>query len=65
MFNGISAIDIVQVGSNTQFRLGDGTANNDGFGTGNLLLTLVDTSFTQANISTNISGTNIPTFQFS
>jgi Ca2+-binding RTX toxin-like protein len=65
LFNGISAIDIVQLGSDIQFRLGDGIAGNADFGTGNLLITLTNTSFSAADISTNIDPTNIPVFQFS
>jgi Ca2+-binding RTX toxin-like protein len=65
LFNGISAIDIVQLGSDIQFRLGDGIAGNAGFGTGNLLITLTNTSFSAADISTNIDPNNIPVFQFS
>jgi uncharacterized protein YjbI with pentapeptide repeats len=64
-FSNIVAIDVVSVASNTQFRLGDGTAGNTGFGTGQLLLTLNNVSFTQANVSTNIDPLNIPVFQFS
>ena len=64
-FSGISAIDIRVVSGNTQFRVGDGVAGNANFGTGNLLITLESTSFTEANISTNIDSANRPTFQFS
>jgi Ca2+-binding RTX toxin-like protein len=64
-FSGIAAIDIVQSGSNTLFRVGDGIAGNGNFGTGALLITLANTSFTSADISTNIDPTNSPVFQFS
>jgi len=64
-FSGIAAIDVVQSGSNTLFLVGDGIAGNGNFGTGALLITLANTSFTSADISTNIDLTNIPVFQFS
>jgi hypothetical protein len=47
------------------FQLGDGIAGNAGFNTGNLLLTLVGTNFTQANVSTNIIDSAGTTFLFS
>lgn len=64
-FSGITAIDVVIAGNNTQFRLGDGTAGNTGFGAGQMLLTLNNVSFTQADVSTNIDPLNIPNLQFS
>jgi len=45
--------------------LGNGIAGDAGFGTGALLITLANTSFTAANVSTNINSVNRPTFQFS
>jgi hypothetical protein len=62
---GIAAIDVRIVNGNTQFRVGDGTAGNAGFGTGGLLITLVNTSFTQADLSTNITDSGNTTFLFS
>jgi Ca2+-binding RTX toxin-like protein len=64
-FSGIPAIDVVQSGNNTLFRVGDGIAGNRGFGTGAVLITLVNTPFTSADITTNINPSNIPIFQFS
>jgi Ca2+-binding RTX toxin-like protein len=64
-FSGIAAIDVVQSGANTQLRSGNGIAGDAGFGTGALLITLANTSFTAAHVSTNISSTNRPIFQFS
>jgi YVTN family beta-propeller protein len=64
-FSGIPAIDVVQSGNNTLFRIGDGIAGNTGFGTGALLITLANTPFTSADITTNINPSNIPIFQFS
>ncbi|WP_226586183.1 hypothetical protein [Microseira wollei] len=64
-FSGIAAIDVVQSGSNTLFLVGDGIAGNGNFGKGALLITLANSSFTSADISTNIDPTNIPVFQFS
>jgi hypothetical protein len=46
-------------------RSGNGIAGDAGFGTGALLITLANTSFTAAHISTNIDSTNRPIFQFS
>jgi Ca2+-binding RTX toxin-like protein len=66
-FNGITAIDVVfQSGTgNTRFHLGDGIAGNGGFGTGDLLINLVNTNFTSADVLTNIDPVNSPSFQFS
>jgi Ca2+-binding RTX toxin-like protein len=52
-------------GTNTQIRVGDGVAGNAGFGTGELLITLVNTTLTQANISTNIIDSSGTAFLFS
>jgi Ca2+-binding RTX toxin-like protein len=43
-FNGVSAVDVVVNGSSTMFRLGDGISSNLGFGTGDILMTLSDTT---------------------
>ncbi|MBW4562280.1 MAG: hypothetical protein KME32_14240 [Mojavia pulchra JT2-VF2] len=65
-FSGIGAIDVFyNAAGNTVFRIGDGIAGNADFNTGQLLLTLVNTSFTAADISTNIDPTNTTIFQFS
>ncbi|WP_353931255.1 DUF4347 domain-containing protein [Okeanomitos corallinicola TIOX110] len=56
-FTGIDNIDVVTSGSSTQLRVGDGIANNDGFASGNLLITLSGISgFTTANVSDNLLG---------
>jgi Ca2+-binding RTX toxin-like protein len=64
-FNGIANIDVVTIGSNTQFRLGNGSSTS-GFGNGLLLLTLNGvTGFDATNISDNIlSGTPSTVFSF-
>ncbi|NJK72876.1 MAG: hypothetical protein HC942_00285 [Microcoleus sp. SU_5_6] len=64
-FSGIAAIDVVQSGANTQLRSGNGIAGDTGFGTGAVLMTLINTSFTATHVSTNVSSTNRPIFQFS
>jgi predicted extracellular nuclease/2',3'-cyclic-nucleotide 2'-phosphodiesterase (5'-nucleotidase family)/Ca2+-binding RTX toxin-like protein len=66
-FNGIAAIDVRTVNGNTQFRLGDGIAGNNNFGSGSLLLTLNGVNgFTSSNINDNILvGSNPTIFQFS
>lgn len=66
-FNGIAAIDVRTVNGNTQFRLGDGIAGNNNFGSGSLLLTLNGVNgFTSSNINDNILAGSTPTiFQFS
>jgi Ca2+-binding RTX toxin-like protein len=64
-FSGITAIDVVKVGRNTEFRLGDGIAGNVGFGKGELLVTLQSTTgFTAANINDNLVVSNITDFWF-
>ncbi|MBE9112796.1 hypothetical protein IQ273_25745 [Nodosilinea sp. LEGE 07298] len=58
-FEGIAAIDVVSHGSSTFFRSGDGVANNDGFGSGQLLMELRHTSgFTANNIGLNLASGN-------
>ena len=64
-FSGIAAIDVAPSGVNTQLRLGNGIAGDTGFGTGALLIALANTSFTAADVSTNVNSTNSPIFQFS
>ncbi len=54
-FEQIAAIDVVTIGSDTQFRLGDGIQGNVGFGTGELLVTLERTTgFAANNIAANV-----------
>lgn len=56
-FTGVSDIDVVVSGSSTQLRLGDGITGNAGFGNGDILVTLVDTTgFTASNLATGSSG---------
>jgi Ca2+-binding RTX toxin-like protein len=58
-FEGIAAIDVVSHGSSTFFRSGDGVANNDGFGSGQLLLELRHVSgLTANNIGLNLASGN-------
>jgi hypothetical protein len=58
-FEGVPFIDVVVNGSNTEFHVGDGIANNPGLGTGDLLATLVGTTgLTTANIGANLAATN-------
>jgi Ca2+-binding RTX toxin-like protein len=65
-FSGITAIDVVKSGKNTQFRLSDGIASNPGFGKGELLMTLQGTTgFTSANIADDLATTNAAQFWFS
>jgi Ca2+-binding RTX toxin-like protein len=63
-FTGIANIDVVTSGSDTQLRLGNG-----GFGTGDLLATIVGvTGFTSADLGSagdNLASTNTATFAFS
>lgn len=55
-FSGIASIDVVQSDTKTEFRLGDGVANNSGFGTGSLLVSLNGTTgFTSADVGGNLS----------
>ncbi|HAZ44755.1 MAG TPA: hypothetical protein DCZ55_09790 [Cyanobacteria bacterium UBA11371] len=70
-FSGVANIDVRSVTNattgvtNTFFRVGDGIAGNAGFNTGELLLTLAGTGFTQADIATNITDSAGTTFLFS
>ncbi len=64
-FNGVSAIDVVVNGSSTMFRLSDGISSNTGFGTGDILMTLNNTTgFTAANINSNLAAGNTTRFLF-
>jgi subtilase family serine protease len=64
-FNGITAIDVMKVGKNTEFRLGDGVAGNSNFGKGELLMTLQGvTGFTAINIADTLGVSNTAQFQF-
>jgi hypothetical protein len=59
-FSGITNIDVVKLGSSTEFRIGDGIAGNAGFGTGNLLMTLqATTGFMASNIADNLASSNM------
>jgi trimeric autotransporter adhesin len=65
-FSGIADIDVVKLGSNTEFRLGDGIAGNAGFGSGSLLMTLQGTTgFTATNIADNFASSNTAHLGFS
>ena len=58
-FTGVANIDVVTSGANTLLCIGDGTMNNTGFGTGQLLVTLSGiTGFTATGINVNLFGTN-------
>jgi ELWxxDGT repeat protein len=62
-FSGIANIDVRVSGTSTQFRVGDGTIGNTGFGTGTLLLTTnATTGFVAADANVNLFGA---TFVFS
>jgi Ca2+-binding RTX toxin-like protein len=55
-FKKLSAIDVITVGNDTQVRVGDGVANNTGFGTGALLVTLVDSVLAPQAVGVNLIG---------
>ncbi|HCQ21330.1 MAG TPA: hypothetical protein DIU28_07770, partial [Anabaena sp. UBA12330] len=58
-FTGIANFDVITSGTSTLVRVGDGIAANTGFGTGQLLVTLSETSgFTSANANINLFGGN-------
>ncbi|MEM8777483.1 MAG: S8 family serine peptidase [Cyanobacteria bacterium P01_G01_bin.49] len=64
-FEGIQFVDVTTVGTNTEFRLGDGMTDNPGFGTGDLLVTMQGTTgFTPANIDINVAFSNEAQFLF-
>jgi RHS repeat-associated protein len=65
-FSGIADIDVVKLGTNTEFHIGDGIAGNTGFGTGDLLITLQGrTGFTASNIGDSLASSNTAHFGFS
>ena len=58
-FSGITNLDVMTLGANTEVRIGDGIAANTGFGTGQLLTTLSSTTgFTGADVNVNLFGSN-------
>ncbi|MCW9683189.1 calcium-binding protein, partial [Dolichospermum planctonicum UHCC 0167] len=62
-FTGIANFDVITSGTSTLVRVGDGIAGNAGFGNGQLLVTLSDTSgFNSTNANLNLFG---GTFLFS
>jgi hypothetical protein len=62
-FTGIGNIDVSVSGTSTQFRVGDGSIGNTGFGTGTLLLTTsATTGFVAGDANVNLFGA---TFAFS
>ncbi|MGI0482839.1 calcium-binding protein [Geminocystis sp. CENA526] len=62
---GLIGVDILTVGSNTQFRLGNGIQGDTGFGTGNLLFTITGVNtFTEANILSSVDASNQATLLF-
>lgn len=65
-FSRIAAIDVVKVGTRTEFRVSDGIAGNAGFGTGELLVTMQGTTgFNAANMNDNLAASNTAVFWFS
>ncbi len=64
-FNGVSAVDVIVNDSSTLFRLSDGISSNTGFGTGDILMTLNNTTgFTADNIDSNLAVGNTTKFLF-
>ncbi len=64
-FQKVTFVDVVQVGNNTEFRVGDGIANDAGFGAGALLVTINGTvGFTADTIGINVSPLNQAQFLF-
>ena len=62
-FTGIANFDVITSGTSTLVRVGDGISGNAGFGAGQLLVTLSDTSgFNSTNVNLNLFG---GTFLFS
>ncbi|MDB9485781.1 SGNH/GDSL hydrolase family protein [Dolichospermum circinale CS-537/01] len=58
-FTGIASFDVITSGNSTLVRAGDGISGNIGFGTGQLVVTLFDTSgFNSTNASLNLFGGN-------
>jgi Ca2+-binding RTX toxin-like protein len=65
-FSGIANIDVVKLGTNTEFRTSDGIVGNIGFGSGDLLLTLQRTTgFNALTISNSLSSSNTSQLWFS
>jgi Ca2+-binding RTX toxin-like protein len=65
-FRGVADIDVVKLGTNTEFRIGDGITGNTGFGTGDLLITLQGrTGFSASNIVDSLASSNTAHFGFS
>jgi hypothetical protein len=65
-FNGIADIDVVKFGTNTEFRIGDGITGNIGFGSGDLLIALQETTGLNAlTMSNSLSSSNTSQFWFS
>ncbi len=65
-FTGVANIDVVTLGNNTLLRIGDGTRNNTGFGTGQLLVTLSGIiGFTATDINVNLFDSVGTSFLFS
>jgi Ca2+-binding RTX toxin-like protein len=65
-FHSITDIDVVRLGTNTEFRIGDGIVGNTGFGTGELLITLQGrTGFTASNIADSLASSNMAHLRFS
>ena len=58
-FSGITNLDVMTLGANTEVRIGDGIAANTGFATGQLLVTLSGTTgLTSADVNVNLFGSN-------
>ncbi|MBD2626098.1 peptidylprolyl isomerase [Trichormus variabilis] len=58
-FSGITAIDVLTSGTNTQLRISNNISGDTGFGTGQLLVTLSGTSgFIGADVNVNLFGAN-------
>lgn len=65
-FVGLTSVDVVTSGADTQFRLGDGIDGNAGFGTGSLLFTITGVNgFNSGNIASSVDASNTATFFFS
>ncbi len=58
-FKGIQNVDVVSKGSNTEFHVGDGIPGNAGFGTGELLVELKETTgFKTSDVGISLFGSN-------
>ncbi|MBL1211574.1 beta strand repeat-containing protein, partial [Geminocystis sp. GBBB08] len=63
---GLTSVDVVTSGADTQFRLGNGTAGDAGFGTGSLLFTITGVNtFNTGNIASSVDASNTANFFFS